>query len=144
MVDNRYRRFHPNHREQFFPWLAREMASVVAAAPSLREVRTRMDGMSKLADAWEKLAQGPFVCSQASEVTQAIVGGVIMGYWSKNNPTAELGRSEGGHDFLIVDDEWVLDFWAAAYYGERPIHNLKTDATEIARLYGDRSKWEKA
>lgn len=98
--------------------------------------------LSKLADAWAKLAQGPFICCQAVEVTQQIVGGVRMGYWSANNPTAELGRSEGGHDFLIVDNEWIIDFWAAAYYGERPIYSLKEDAAEIARLYGDRSKWE--
>ena len=100
--------------------------------------------MVQLAEAWEKLAQGPFVCWQAAEVSREILGGVRMGYFHADNPTAELGRSEGGHDFLIVDDEWVVDFWAAAYYGHNPIHNLKTDAAEIARLYGDRSKWERS
>jgi hypothetical protein len=95
----------------------------------------------KLAEAWEKLAKAPFVCSQAAEISQEILGGVIMGYWSENNPIAELGHSEGGHDFLIVDDEWIIDFWAAAYCGECPIHNLKTDAAEIRKLYGPRCKW---
>ena len=36
----------------------------------------------------------------------------------------------------------IFDFWAAAYYGKKAILNLKTDAAEIARLYGDRRKWE--
>jgi hypothetical protein len=103
-----------------------------------------MNQMQTLADAWEELSKGPFVCWQAAEVTRQIVGGVRMGYYAEDNPTAALGRAEGGHDFLIVDDEWILDFWAAAYYGESPIHSLKTDAAEIARLYGDRSKWERS
>lgn len=95
----------------------------------------------ELAAAWDKLAKGPFVCWQAAEVSRQVLGGVRMGYFIEDNPTAELGRAEGGHDFLIVDEEWILDFWAAAYYGERPIHNLQTDTAEIARLYGDRTKW---
>ena len=95
-----------------------------------------------LATAWAELAKRPFICSEAARLTQRIVGGAIFGYWIEDNPTAELGRDEGGHDFLIVDKKWLVDFWAAAYYGERPIHNLKTDAKEINRLYGDRGKWE--
>ncbi len=96
----------------------------------------------QLAEVWAELAKGPFVCWQAAEASRKVLGGVRMGYFIADNPTAELGRSEGGHDFLIVDGEWLVDFWAAAYCGERPLHNLKTDSVEIARLYGDQSKWE--
>lgn len=99
--------------------------------------------LGKLADVWADLATQPFICSKAAEVTQAVVGGSIFGYWSDDNPSAELGRSEGGHDFVIVDKEWLLDFWAAAYYAARPIYHLQTDAEEVRRLYGERDRWEK-
>ena len=103
-----------------------------------------MPDFRKLGEAWEALAKRPFVCWEAAEVSRRILGGVRYGYFSEDNPTAELGRNEGGHDFLVVDDEWLVDFWAAAYYQERPIFNLKKDAAEIARLYGDRRKWQES
>jgi hypothetical protein len=98
-----------------------------------------------LAEAWKKLAESPFVCWQAAETTQAIVGGVRVGYWTENNPGAQLGQDEGGHDFLIVENEdgkFIFDFWAAIYYGKKPILDMKRDAAEIRRLYGDPVKWE--
>lgn len=101
--------------------------------------------MARLADVWASLAASPegFICSTAAIESQNVVGGIVYGYWADDNPTAELGRTEGGHDFLVVDERWILDAWASAYYGERPIHDLHdpNDQPEITRLYGDRAKW---
>jgi hypothetical protein len=99
--------------------------------------------MIRLADVWASLATRPFICTQAADESRAIVGGIIYGYYAEDNPTAFLGHDEGGHDFLVVDDRWILDFWAAAYYGEMPVWDLHepSDAADIARLYGPRDKW---
>lgn len=98
----------------------------------------------KLADTWARLARRRFVCTDAAIESQKIVGGVVYGYWEEDNPEAELDRGCGGHDFLIVDDRWLLDFWAAAYIGERPIYDLHDsgDDIEVKRLYGPRDKWQ--
>lgn len=103
-----------------------------------------MPDLKRLAAVWEELAKRKegFICSQAAHESRKIVGGVVYGYHAEDNPTASLGHSEGGHDFLVVEDRWLLDFWAAAYYGERPIHDLTKDSAEILRLYGPREKWE--
>lgn len=96
----------------------------------------------QLAAVWADLANRAFTCTDAAYATQRVTGGRVMGYWHDQNPAATLGNAEGGHDFLIVDGTWLIDFWAAAYYGEMPILNLEKDEQEIARLYGDRDKWE--
>ena len=98
--------------------------------------------MQLLAATWARVASKPegFTCSEAAVLSQAAVGGTVFGYWSDDNPSATLGQDEGGHDFLLVD-EYILDFWAAAYEGKKPIYHLVDDAQEISLLYGDRSKW---
>jgi len=93
-----------------------------------------------IAEVWARLASRSFLCTEAAFETQQAVGGRIMGYYHHDNPTAVLGTTEGGHDFLLVDGEWIIDFWAAAYYGECPIHHLTDNATR--RLYGDPQLWE--
>jgi|SRR6266852_4227455 len=98
-----------------------------------------------LAAAWSELAmrEGGFTCTEAAHSTQLVVGGTMFGYWTVDNPTAELGQSEGGHDFLLVESCYIVDFWAAAYYGKCPILHLVKDVETIQKLYGDQSKWEK-
>lgn len=71
--------------------------------------------------------------------------GVVMGYHHSNNPTAVVGKAEGGHDFLIVRDngsEWILDFWHRLYYHyELPI---AIHYSEWETLYGDPLTFEEA
>lgn len=102
-----------------------------------------MPDIKRLAAAWKELARRKegFICSQAAFASRDVVGGVVYGYWAEDNPAAFLGSSEGGHDFLVVNDRWIIDFWAAAYYDEMPIHDLTKDHAEILRLYGSRDKW---
>jgi hypothetical protein len=98
--------------------------------------------MQALASLVERLATQPFTCSMASIQAREIVGGTVLGYWAEDNPTAELGQTEGGHDFLVVEEKYILDIWAMAYYGKPLLLDLTKDAAEIKRLYGDSSKWE--
>ena len=88
---------------------------------------------------WTLLAR-PFTCSMASCAAQEILGGTVMGYWADENPAASLGASEGGHDFLVLNDSMILDIWSWVYYDAPPLVQL-SDTAEVLRLYGDRSKW---
>lgn len=100
--------------------------------------------MQRLAGTWEELGSRPegFICDQAAQASKDAIGeGELWGYWSTDNPTAALGSSEGGHTFLIVENKYILDFWAAAYYGHKPIFDLIEDAEEILVLFGPRECW---
>lgn len=39
-------------------------------------------------------------------------GGEVYGYYSEDNPSATLAVGEGGHDFVVVDSRWLVDWWA--------------------------------
>jgi hypothetical protein len=62
----------------------------------------------------------------------------IMGYFNDDNPTAIVGQSEGGHDFLILDDQ-IIDFWHKELYDE--YFPLALPLAEAPNYYGDSSAW---
>lgn len=69
--------------------------------------------------------------------------GTIMGYYIEDNPTAIVGKSEGGHDVLVVQG-YIIDFWARPIGGfeDAPIlvsFNNKGKFDEL--WYGDISKF---
>jgi hypothetical protein len=100
--------------------------------------------MVALAKLMERLIKIPFTCSQSAIESQKILGGTIYGYFTTDNPTARLGQSEGGHDFLVLVDEdcrYILDIWGAAYQGTPLVLDFRTDWRKISVLYGSRSKW---
>jgi hypothetical protein len=52
-----------------------------------------------------------------------------------------------GHDWLLVDGRWLVDFWISAYLGiDRALFDLESpaDAMEVDRIYGAKSEWELA
>jgi hypothetical protein len=96
-----------------------------------------------LARCWAELAKRPegFICTDAATESQKIVGGVVYGYYAEDNPDGWLGQGEGGHDFLVVEDRWILDFWAAAYHGQCPVWDIIKDVNAVHSLYGPRKRW---
>jgi len=81
-------------------------------------------------------------CTNSAQELQAILGGKIYGYHHDDNPTAEVGEVEGGHDFLVVDG-WIVDWWLKEYWSKKGIYHLRDDAAEVRKLYGDFKKWQK-
>ena len=68
------------------------------------------------------------------------------GYSLADNPKAILGRSckrINGHAFAIVG-ELLIDWWAVhiAKQSDKMILHLEADRRIIAKLYGDKTKWE--
>lgn len=63
----------------------------------------------------------------------------IKGYFHEDNPTAKIGESEGGHDFLVVNDEFIVDLWYKAYYEEN--HPLYLPIADAHKFYGNINLW---
>jgi len=125
----------------------------------IRKVIDRLDRLVEAAwerrEAWEKEHPGedrPHICEGVGVIGRCTdtsvwladhLGGIIHGYLHDDNPTAILGEPEGGHDFVIVDDRWLVDWWAKDTYQERDLYDLEnpSDRAEALRLYGDPEKW---
>lgn len=84
-------------------------------------------------------------CTNTAAYMADKLGGEIYGYLSEDNPTAVVGEAEYGHDFAVVDDRYLVDFWAAETYSYPPLYDMKDrlDLKEVEKMYGDRSKWVK-
>lgn len=85
-------------------------------------------------------------CTRTAELIAAKFGGRVMGYYHDDNPTAKLGEREGGHDFALIGDRWLVDWWAKNVSGEadQEVFDLTdpSDAQKVAALYGDPAQWK--
>ena len=88
-------------------------------------------------------------CSRCTDSALKVVrefGGRIVGYYASDNPTAAIGEPHcEGHDFAIVANRFLVDYWAYRIAGiaERPVFDM-SDSDECARmkvLYGSRKAW---
>lgn len=84
-------------------------------------------------------------CTDSAVHLAELLGGDVLGYSIDENPTAELGVNEFGHDFAVVDGRWLVDFWAKDTYQLPDLYDMNdpVEATEVRRLYGDPGKWDK-
>ncbi|MBK6831286.1 MAG: hypothetical protein IPG92_11365 [Flavobacteriales bacterium] len=72
---------------------------------------------------------------------------MVVGYYSNDNSTAEIGLpNHDGHDFALINDRWLVDYWAWHVEGlvASPIFDLSNsaDRREVTRLYGSTVKWK--
>jgi hypothetical protein len=84
------------------------------------------------------------VCTNWARLMQRDLGGAVLGYAHADNPTAELGEVEGGHDFLLLDGRYIVDGWALGTWDVGPgvwDREDPKDAAAIRRLYGDPATW---
>jgi len=70
---------------------------------------------------------------------------VIMGYHADDNPDAIIGQDEGGHDFLILSDRYIIDFWYNNMIDSKaPVFiDMEKDEALAKKYYGDKTTWEK-
>ena len=73
--------------------------------------------------------------------------GKVMGFSSEDNKDAQLGWEVGGHDFLVVDDRYIIDFWPIVVLDKKVFPGLfdlqnPEQASWAKTLYGDKTKWE--
>lgn len=86
------------------------------------------------------------ICTSSAFQVAGRFGGVVVGYHSTENPDALIGKPDyDGHDFALVNDRWIVDYWAWHVAGlvTMPIFDLKdrSDHDAICRLYGDAGLW---
>lgn len=68
----------------------------------------------------------------------------IKGYFYDRNPTAEIGEWTLGHDFLIVDGRYIVDFWYRHVQGVRTapiVLDMEKQKDLVKRYYGDDNRW---
>ncbi len=85
-------------------------------------------------------------CTSAARHIARAFGGKVMGYWSAANPTAEIGsRYDDGHDFALIADRWVVDYFAYTTVNllDAPVLDLHSAADRrlARRLLGNRKTW---
>ena len=69
----------------------------------------------------------------------------MLGYYHAHNPNARVGESEGGHDFAITSDRFLVDPWLFHYYGASPVLDMDVPADQAEALarYGPEENWQR-
>ena len=86
------------------------------------------------------------ICTASAKQIAQRFGGLVLGYQSASNPTASIGLPAiDGHDFALIANRWLVDYWAwhAAGIAAHPILDLSrsADRTEACILYGPEKAW---
>jgi hypothetical protein len=68
----------------------------------------------------------------------------VRGYYHDDNPEARVGDTEGGHDFAVTTDRFLVDPWLYHYYGESPVLDMDVpaDRAEVLARYGPEENWK--
>lgn len=70
--------------------------------------------------------------------------GKIMGFHAEDNPDSEIGQVADGHDFLVVDNRYIIDFWYRDIedMDDAPVLlDMNTQKELVSRYYGDVNTW---
>jgi hypothetical protein len=86
-------------------------------------------------------------CTDAATKVAKVFGGRVVGYSAANNRSALVGTAHcGGHDFALVEDRFIVDYWAFRVAGliPKPVLDLnrREDRELSRRHYGDPDSWE--
>jgi len=86
------------------------------------------------------------ICTNYALWARDVLGcGQVFGFFDQDNPGTETGQHAGGHDFLVIDDRWIVDLWVREVVGwsEKVVFDLEdeTDSASVTRFFGDRQKW---
>jgi hypothetical protein len=108
-------------------------------------LREQLDAFARDA---ERFPGGPHETGSCTGCAYLVVehfGGQVRGYFHAHNETARIGETEGGHDFAITPEGFLVDAWLFHYYGEEPVLdlNLSGDRAEAMARYGPEENWQK-
>lgn len=86
------------------------------------------------------------ICTEYAMWARDVLGcGQVFGFFDCDNPGTELGQYAGGHDFLVIDDRYIVDLWIREVVGlsEQVVFDLQDerDSESVARFFGDRQRW---
>ncbi len=87
-----------------------------------------------------------FHCTASARRVAEKFGGRVVGFFSEDNPKAEIALGHDGHDFAIISERFIVDFWASYVTGilGRAIFDLSAPADRaiISCLYGAAEAWQ--
>jgi hypothetical protein len=84
-------------------------------------------------------------CTACARIITERFGGEVRGYYHAHNSTARAGETEGGHDFAVTPERFLVDPWLFHYYGESPVLDMATPAgrAEALSRYGPEENWQR-
>jgi hypothetical protein len=84
-------------------------------------------------------------CTACARIVAERFGGEVRGYFHDHNPSATVGEVEGGHDFAITRDQFLVDPWLYHYYGEPPVLDMtvRAERAEALTRYGPEENWQR-
>jgi hypothetical protein len=84
-------------------------------------------------------------CTGCARIIADRFDGEVRGYYHAHNPTAGVGETEGGHDFAITADRFIVDPWLFHYYGVSPVLDMAVpaDRAEALARYGPEENWQR-
>lgn len=87
------------------------------------------------------------VCTDSAIKIARRFHGKVFGYNCTTNSNAAIGKEFcEGHDFAVIDNRFIVDYWAYRVIGVMtdPVLDLSKDldACEVTRLFGNPSSWE--
>ena len=129
-------------------WMAARVAALQAEVEQLWAVPAPADAPAvtrETLEAWAAaLKRDTVICTHAALAAAQAFGGQVWGYLCEDNPQALAGRAEGGHDFALVGERYLVDVWRLEFEdATRAVYDLVADATEVERIYGPRDRWER-
>lgn len=83
------------------------------------------------------------ICTSGACIVADHFGGKRFGF--PGDYSIENRDTQGGHDFAVVDDRYIVDYWIKHVVGDaRGVFDMRdpNDAKLIQHYYGDQTKWE--
>jgi len=97
---------------------------------------------------WEHPIAGRLRCTNCTDGARMVVhrfGGRIMGYHCKDGDK-RVGAIAGGHDFALIEERWLVDYWARYVSEDEPfaVYDLcnALDSLDVVAKYGPANQWE--
>lgn len=86
------------------------------------------------------------ICTDYAIWARDVLGrGMIFGFFNHTNPGTKTGQHSGGHDFLVVDERFIVDLWLreVVQWTDQVVFDLQSEADReaIREFYGDQSGW---
>ena len=86
------------------------------------------------------------ICTEGAKKVAIEFGGQVVGYHTADNPSAVVPKYVDGHDFALIAERFVVDYWASHVADEidRPVFDLDDpdEAKLVRRYYGSQSAWQ--
>ena len=108
-------------------------------------LREDLTGFARDASRFRSGSQQMDSCTSCAYLVVEHFGGQVRGYFYAHNEMARIGETEGGHDFAITPEGFLVDAWVFHCCGEKPVLDLSVadDREEALARYGPDENWQK-